>query len=66
MTAPPNKFQYDETLLYLGKYGEWFWSSLSAKARNFLTRPQCPQCHQTPYQSNRPCECARVLRLGGP
>lgn len=58
MTAPPNSFQYDETLLYLGKYGEWFWSALSEKARNFLTRPQCPQCHRTPYQSNRPCECA--------
>lgn len=64
MTPPPRKYQYDETLLYQGKYGEWFWSRLSPEARSYLKRPQCPDCHQTPRQSSQACLC--VLERGKP
>lgn len=54
--APPTKTQYDETLLYEGKYGEWFRSSLTAAATAWVQRAQCPNCHRTP-NANWICIC---------
>lgn len=59
MAPHPKKYQYDETLLYQGKYGEWFRSSLSAEAQAWVNRPQCPECKRTVFQAGHKCECLR-------
>jgi hypothetical protein len=52
MPAP----QYDETLLYQGRYGEWFQTSLTEHARAWVNRKQCPTCGVTPRTNHR-CRC---------
>lgn len=49
------KMLWDETLLHEGKYGEWFWSSLSISAKSWVKHAQCQLCGQTPHYTH--CTC---------
>lgn len=52
---------YNETLLDQRQYHDWFWSTLSPQAQIWIKRPQCPNCHSTPFGQG-PCPCTKQYK----
>lgn len=52
------RYQWDETLLHQGRYGEWFWSTMTEGARSWLRHAQCQRCGRTPQTTT--CGCHKL------